>query len=381
MDFVASRLVTAEQLRPLIPFCGLLDSHLNEALDHCQTQLLCAGDRLFSKGQFDPYHYFLLSGEMHCSDQDEGPDVVRAQDSLEALWDQQPRPGNAKAAGDCVVVAIERERLDKLLTWSQVAEYLLVDLAAQRDLDEDAAWVEEILRSNLFLKMPPTNVQGIFQKLTSRWVSAGEVVIRQGELGDCCYFLKEGQARVTRHHSDDEGGTEHLADVGVGRCFGEDALLQETVRNATVTMLTDGVLQVLQKHDFLRLLQQPKVPELPFTAFSKRLLDDLTIIDVRTEGEYASGHFDRAVNIPLNLLRLKSRLLPKGKPCLVFCSTGRRSRAATFLLGQLGIDAESLRDGVFAMDKSTVDRWTDDEYVLKNGQVLPGQPSGTINTR
>lgn len=168
----------------------------------------------------------------------------------------QPRAFTAIAESDCSLLRIDSDRLDKLLTWSEVADYLQLSISRQRDLDEDVDWMMTVLKSNLFFKVPPLNVEHIFSRLTPQVVYSGDVIIRQGEMGDFCYFIKEGEAEVTRHI---DGKRQHLATIGIGRCFGEDALVNETVRNASVSMSSDGVLMRLDKQDFYRLLKEPNV--------------------------------------------------------------------------------------------------------------------------
>jgi CRP-like cAMP-binding protein len=46
-----------------------------------------------------------------------------------------------------------------------------------------------------------------------------------------------------------------LAELGLGNTFGEEALISEDKRNATVRMLTDGALMRLKKADFLELMK------------------------------------------------------------------------------------------------------------------------------
>jgi signal-transduction protein with cAMP-binding, CBS, and nucleotidyltransferase domain len=92
----------------------------------------------------------------------------------------------------------------------------MLDISSQRDLDEDADWMMTLLRSNLFYKVPPINIRQILNKFTSEYVSAGEVIIRQGEIGDCCYFVKEGVAGVYSSGSD-KNRSELLAELSVGR--------------------------------------------------------------------------------------------------------------------------------------------------------------------
>ncbi len=73
------------------------------------------------------------------------------------------------------------------------------------------------------------------------------------------------------------------------------------------------------------------------------------VVDVRTPGEFKSGHYPGAVNIPLRTI--KDRLGDVGspeKPVVLYCASGGRSAAATQLLKLSGykqvVNAGSLRD-------------------------------------
>jgi len=374
-------------LQPLIPFNALLDDHLQYLLEVSEQRLLFAGSVLFECGQYDALDHYLLHGELQCRYPDGRCETIKSREHRQAVSSTQPRSCTVVATQDCQVLSVERERLDKLLAWSQVAEYLLVDIAYNRDLDEDLVWMHTVLKSNLFFKVPPTNVQSIFSCLEARTVEAGEVIIRQGELGDCCYFIKEGQAQVVRQRVG--GEPQHLADIGVGRCFGEDALLQETVRNASVSMTSDGVLMQLNKRDFLTLLKQPAVAEVNWNRVRAHLLDgsdrDRVIkqagpssiaVDVRSGDEYSLGHIAGAVNIPLNILRLKSRVLSESKDVhyVLYCNTGRRSKVAAHLLTQQGFNVEVLVGGFDALDATVLEGvWSTQDHVLKQGELVSGQ--------
>ena len=63
-------------------------------------------------------------------------------------------------------------------------------------------------------------------------------------------------ASVTRETPLNKDGIK-LAELGVGDTFGEEALISEAKRNATVTMLTEGVLMRLNKQDFRELMNEP----------------------------------------------------------------------------------------------------------------------------
>ncbi|MGW1141515.1 rhodanese-like domain-containing protein [Streptomyces zhihengii] len=80
-------------------------------------------------------------------------------------------------------------------------------------------------------------------------------------------------------------------------------------------------------------------------------LHELTVIDVRTPGEYAGGHVPGALNIPLDQIR---RALPDIRHAadrgdvLVVCASGARSENACRVLADNGIDTATLSGGTGA---------------------------------
>ncbi len=80
-------------------------------------------------------------------------------------------------------------------------------------------------------------------------------------------------------------------------------------------------------------------------------LHELTVLDVRTPGEYAAGHLPGALNIPLDQI---SRALPAVRHAadrgdiLVVCASGARSDSACRTLAEHGIDTATLAGGTGA---------------------------------
>lgn len=370
-EFVQQSVNEALDIHPIaeafVPLSSLKQSYLHYLLEHSSVDYICAGQKIFERGVCDCRHIYLVHGKVRFSFASGYEEVVGARENLYALANEMPRPCDCLAETDCTILTIESDRLDRTLSWSQIAQYLLTELSAQRDLDEDIEWIKTVVDSNLFFKVPPVNAEKILDKMVPVTVMAGETVIRQGEIGNCCYFIKEGEAEVTRH--DDRGANTHLADIGVGRCFGEDALVYETLRNASVRMTMDGVLMRLEKRDFKMLLLEPVVDEV-----GEGDLSDITrspvYIDVRSQEEYEEGHLSMAANIPLSLLPIKKRLLNSEIPYVFYCDTGRRSRAAAYLMAKQGFKTFALRGGLLGagMQYQLV---RDQSYVLKAGQVVP----------
>ena len=65
---------------------------------------------------------------------------------------------------------------------------------------------------------------------------------------------------------------------------------------------------------------------------------ELTLIDVRTPDEYATGTIDGAINIPLDDMRSSLDKIPADKPIVLFCAVGLRGYLASNILRQRGFD-------------------------------------------
>lgn len=334
-------------IRRLVPLKGLQEHSLQTLLEQCDWQLTCRGQQLFSSADFERFHIYILSGEAGLSYVD-GHLVHTPEVPFPLGYGLIGTPA-ATALTDCVCLRIDKQLLNRQLCWDQVAAAIELDLSYQREHDDEAGWPLTLLKSNLFLKVPPLNVGQIFTRLKPMQVKAGEVILRQGEIGDGCYFIRRGRAAVTRRAAAD-GPDQHIVDIGYGRCFGEDALVYDTVRNATVTMATDGLLMRLDKSDFMLLLREPAVEHVKAADLDTVLAAGSVLLDVRMQEEFNVARLLQAINTPLPCLRLLMMVRDLAhKDCIVYCDTGSRSRAAVSLLQQQGVRARYLLNGMNGM--------------------------------
>ena len=83
----------------------------------------------------------------------------------------------------------------------------------------------------------------------------GQVVFRQGDPGDCLYFIRYGSVGVYAHYG--EKNEEMLADLHAGDYFGEMGLLDHTVRTATAVSLEyDTTLSRISDSEFDEFLRE-----------------------------------------------------------------------------------------------------------------------------
>lgn len=66
----------------------------------------------------------------------------------------------------------------------------------------------------------------------------------------------------------------------------------------------------------------------PKVNYKELIQNGAQIIDVRTKGEYASGHIKGSINIPLNELSSQVKKIKKDKVVITCCASGMRSASA-----------------------------------------------------
>jgi len=73
-------------------------------------------------------------------------------------------------------------------------------------------------------------------------------------------------------------------------------------------------------------------------AEAKRLVSEgALLLDVRSPGEFAGGHLEGALNVPVGDIGGRAAdLAKKGKPIVVYCASGMRSGSAARTLKQAG---------------------------------------------
>ncbi|MBK6743755.1 MAG: cyclic nucleotide-binding domain-containing protein [Hydrogenophilales bacterium] len=334
-------MITPEKLAAFIPFDTLTAAGLGEATKAATERFCQPGEVLFRQGEDDGVVYYLLEGEviLTTAKQDTAL-VVRAgsETARHPLARLKPRRYKGVATGPVKVVVIDDDFLENLITADQTAAYEVAEIDG-----EDPEWMFRLLTPPAFQRVPSANLAALFAKLEPVPVKAGQVILREGEPGDYYYLIKAGRAQVTRRHGEKEN---ILAELEVGGGFGEEALLSGDPRNASVSMLTDGILMRLSKADFDPILREPLVHWVDIKQAGALIKGGAGLLDVRLEDEFRAHTLAGAHNLPLYLLRHKARALDMRRKYILFCQTDRRSCAAAFLLTQRGFDVYVLKGGI-----------------------------------
>lgn len=98
---------------------------------------------------------------------------------------------------------------------------------------------------------------------------SGEVIVMQGESGDCMYVIQSGQVEVMQRLGSEEV---RLAVLGPGDFFGEMALFEREVRSATVRALGEARVLTVDKRTFMnRVHEDPSLAYRLVQTLSQRL--------------------------------------------------------------------------------------------------------------
>ncbi len=311
------------------------------------------GRLLFTEGDDEKQTYYLLSGTVDLMSEGEIIGTVKSgtPKAKNPLAHALPRPYSAVVTSDRIeYLHIDSEFLDAVVTWDQTGSYKVSELRGMADNHPAADdWMTALLQSKAFDRIPPANLQAVFMRLQRVDYRAGEVVIRQGQDGDCLYIIVKGSCAVNRETPLNKEGIK-LAELKMGDTFGEESLISDTKRNATVTMLTDGCLMRLAKDDFRKLLHEPLLEWIDYPEAQDVVAQGGQWIDVRLPSEFEHYRAEGALNIPLYSLRMKMGGLDRSRHYVVCCDTGRRSSACAYILSERGYTASVLRGGLSATE-------------------------------
>lgn len=337
-------------LKNFSPLSGLKPENLADLAAKLRLQTLGAGRYLFKQGDTDRRHLYLVSGAVELRSGDKVIKLIAAgsDEARHPLAPQIPRHLSARARGDIEYFAVDSDLLDIMLTWDQTGAFEVGELQPQEANVPSDDWMTAVLQTKAFHRIPPANIQAVFMRMEHIKRRRGDVIIKQGDEGDYYYIIAEGKCIVTRESPTNKNGIK-LAELGVGDSFGEEALISDAKRNATVTMLTDGALVRLAKDDFKKLLNEPLLQWVSYEQARRIVADGGQWLDVRLPSEFENHHQEGAVNIPLYFIRLKIDSLDPKRQYVVYCDTGRRSSAGAYILSERGFDAYVLKGGLAAI--------------------------------
>src|SRR5580700_8192738 len=338
---------SVQVLKTFTPLDGLKRENIAALAKKVSIRTMSAGRFLFKEGDTEKRKVWLVSGMIELREAERTVAMIKGgtADARNPLSPNLPRKVSARAVDEISYLSIDSELLDVMITWDQTGTYEVAELQEQLGGGANDDWMTTLLQTKAFHRIPPANIQAIFMRMQRVPYRAGEVVIKQGDEGDYFYVLVSGKCVVMRETPLNKEGIK-LAELGIGDSFGEEALIAEAKRNATVTMVTDGMLMRLNKDDFRELMNEPLLQWLNYEEAREIVARGGKWLDVRLPSEHQNLCIEDSLNIPLYFIRLKLSALDSKVPYVVYCDTGRRSSAAAYIMVERGFDAYVLRGGL-----------------------------------
>ncbi|MCJ7658905.1 MAG: cyclic nucleotide-binding domain-containing protein, partial [Anaerolineales bacterium] len=262
--------VQAERRKPLkrVPlFVTCSDDELDVVADALQTEHFARGEVILRQG--DPGDKFYIVENGKATVWQTGTDGIERKVEEKgagqyfgevALVSQSPRNASVRAETPLTLHSLGQADFDRL-----VRQY--VELAHNLDRDVKHSW---LLRGMpIFDELDGIELDLVAKQLQLETYKDGQVLFREGDLGDRFYIVESGQLVVTRSVN---GKTIELSRRGPGDYVGEIALLQNRPRTATITCATACTLLSLEAEYFHELVaKNMQVSEVVSRTGSRRL--------------------------------------------------------------------------------------------------------------
>ncbi|MBW7997768.1 MAG: cyclic nucleotide-binding domain-containing protein [Candidatus Glassbacteria bacterium] len=256
----------------------------------------CRGEVIIKEGQPGSTFFVILTGMVEVLKRKDGRDVVIGVLGPSEFFgemslidnDSGKRSATVRALEDSRVAIMSKEDFDKYLgkltpgvrkLLSRLSERLnrtssLVDEGAfhREKVEED-----ETLDFTMTLdELENSRKHAVDVNFMTKTVRKGQVVIRQGQKGQCGFIVKKGRLEVIRS----AGGEEVvLGELSEGDIVGESAMFDDLTRSATVKAMSDGEVMVFGKRDMLNMARQS-----PLELFM--IIDSLSGKIERTNEDY-----------------------------------------------------------------------------------------------
>jgi len=287
----------------------------------------------------------LISGQIACVAENKEIDVITSGTpaAFYPLADNQPREISARAITVVVAICIDRSLLKTIITHDKPSSYQVSEIETEPNDDSD--WMTQVLQCKLLQHVPANNMMQIMQHINQMPLSSGDVVVRQGEVGDAFYIINSGRCLVARR-SEEDGKELKLAELYAGDYFGDESLASGLARNATITMLTNGNVLSLSKAYFNKFIRDSLLDFLSYKQASNEVDEGAIWLDCRNDENCKNNPMEGCLHIPFYDLRGEVKKLDINNRYIAYCDDGSESSAAAFRLIETGYDVYVLKGGL-----------------------------------
>lgn len=135
---------------------------------------------------------------------------------------------------------------------------------------------EKLSKVILFQNLNPSEIEKIADATYALKFLKDEIIIKEGEIGDCCYILYSGTVKVLKETFAKEQYAVAQIEAEGNAFFGEMALIDKDARTATIKAISDVVTLVLDSSSFEKLANDNyRIGYLILKAVAKKLTERL----------------------------------------------------------------------------------------------------------
>lgn len=334
-------------------FSSLSDGALEALANAVQTVKLPAGTEIIKEGEHGNCFYFICGGEVEITKKTGHGQTAKLSTAGAgegfgemALLTNLPRSCTVRAATDVTLGKINRENFEEVIHFDAAFSGLLERRA------RDYADFNSLKTLQPLALLEPEKVCALLSNLEETTYAPGEIIVNQGEKGSSYYIVKSGCVAVIKKKEGRE--PERIAELKSGSGFGEEALIREEPRNATVQAIDETTVLTIDKKTFTEILQRTFVENAFPEDLDEAEREQVVFLDARVTPEYAEEHIAGAVNIPIEILRNKFGELDMSRDYYTYCTNDSRGMTAAFLMKSMGFHVKALRGGLSAWDGDTI---------------------------
>ena len=189
-------------------------------------------------------------------------------------------PGDAFHIGDVEFYFFDMEVPQGKTQFIETVEILLAAVEKEDDPSDRAGAVQRLQRIQdaiasipLFSSLDEADRQELVENAAFHVFDAGELIIRQGDLGGSIYTVLEGKVRVFT--KDQQNNELELAALGPSEFFGEMSFLSGKLRPKSVAAIETTVLAELNSSKVRKLLQENPAVQKKLVKYTNERFQDI----------------------------------------------------------------------------------------------------------
>ncbi|OUS26470.1 hypothetical protein A9Q99_18215 [Gammaproteobacteria bacterium 45_16_T64] len=349
----SNTIINKELFDRFIPLSQIPLSSRDEVIKHTMITSFDVCRNIVKYSDRSKLYHYLIDGyaEIRYSFDNRTNISCEEEKSSHPLEEYIKHGGIVRAITPCRVLIINRDYIKDSIEESEHLEYNVVHIENDIDSDEESTiddnyksdWMTLFYQSPLAANLSSNKVQQVLKNLIHVEVVGGQKIIECHTAGDYFYIIKEGYAEVITDHAGPFKGAKFTLEPG--DYFGDEALVADTIRNASVVMSTDGLIGKLTSDDFSNIIKSALVITPSVDEFMD--LDHPIFYDVRFPFEYKLNHISDSLNLPISKIRHNIHTIDRDKTYVITHEGGSRSELASYLMRQAGIEAYYMDEELF----------------------------------